>query len=68
MKTIKLLKTTIVGGKAVSVGKEVEASDKDAFYLIHTGAAIAVKPKAKAPPKKAAPENKQVETSEIETR
>jgi hypothetical protein len=72
MKTIKLLGSTVCGGERVKKGQVVEASDKDAFYLIHSGAAVACDPEKesekKAPAKKKAPANKAVEVDTIETR
>ena len=49
MKTIKLLKNTVCGGKAVGKGDVVDASDRDAFYLVSTKKAVHFK---KEPAKK----------------
>lgn len=47
---IKILRGTVVGGERVAVGAIVEASNRDARYLINTGRAE----EAKAPaPKRA---------------
>lgn len=61
---ITILKSTVCGGKPVSPGQAVDASLKDACYLVNTGAAepyVEVeKPKRKA--------TTSVKTDELETR
>lgn len=51
---IKMLKSTNCDGKTAPAGKVVDASTKDARFLINTGMAVehkeAAKPKAKAAP------------------
>lgn len=67
---IKLLKTTVVGGKACVIGAVVDATDREGRFLINIGKAVAyTAPKAKKEPaKKKAPANKSVSVDELETR
>lgn len=62
---IKMLKSTNCDGKPAPAGKVVDASTKDARFLINTGMAVehteAVKPKAKA---KSAPSNRMSDVGE----
>ena len=65
--TIKLLKNTVCGGRPVMKGDIVEASLKDARFLINRGRAEAAEaPKKRGRPK--ADKNKQVEPDELETK
>ncbi len=74
MKNIKMMKATVCGGRPVSVGEVVEASDRDAFYLIATKAAIESAAAAVADddaPKRGrrrAPVNRMIEPGELENR
>jgi hypothetical protein len=62
---IKMLKSTNCDGSPAPAGKVIDASDKDARFLINTGMAVKhvdeVKPKEKA---KKAPVNRMSEASE----
>lgn len=62
---IKMLKSTNCDGKSAPAGKIIDASNKDARFLINTGMAVeyieTVKPKAKA---KAAPSNRMADVEE----
>lgn len=62
---IHILKATVCGGKPVAPGQELEASSKDANYLIATGAAEPADDTKPKPKKKI---TKMVDTDELETR
>jgi hypothetical protein len=64
VKTIRLLKRTVCGGVPVAPGDVVDASARDASYLVATGAAEYCEPKAKAAGKR----NKMVDVAELTTR
>ena len=68
MQKIKLLKSTVCGGKNVQCGEVVEASPKDAFYLLTTGAAVEYVEPVKTTRKTKAPSNKMVEEQELQNR
>lgn len=69
---IRMTKSTVCGGVAVKPGDMVEASDKDAFYLVATKAAVKVDGVAieEAPKRgrKKAPENRMIDPEELENR
>lgn len=70
-KTIRLLTSTICGGKTVQSGETVDASVYDASYLVATGSAVyAEKPEKavnKAKKEKKLP-NRMIAKEEIQTR
>lgn len=66
---ITMLKSTVCGGAAVKPGQVVEASDRDAYYLIATKAAMAgavEQPAKRGRPR--SPVNRMIESGEIENR
>jgi hypothetical protein len=70
MKTITILKSTVCGGQSVKPGDVVEASARDAFYLIATKAAVpsdAVEAVEKRGRKKA-PVNRMIDAEDLESR
>jgi hypothetical protein len=68
---ITILKSTVCGGVAVKPGDVVEASDRDAYYLIATKAAVHGGVVAEPPIKRGRPRspvNRMIESGEIENR
>jgi hypothetical protein len=65
---IKIIKTTVVGGKVRRAGDVVEASYMDGRFLIARGKAEVHTPPKKPPAKKKAPVNKAVAVDALETR
>lgn len=70
---IIMRKSTVCGGVAVKPGDEVEASAKDAFYLISTKAAVKapdgeVAEEAPKRGRKKSPENRMIDGEELENR
>lgn len=68
-KTITMIKHTVCGGVPVNPGDVVEASLRDAYYLIATKAAIegaTEQPAKRGRPR--SPVNRMVEADEIENR
>jgi len=69
VKTITMIKSTVCGGQSVKPGEVVEASDRDAFYLVATKAA---KLEGDAPVEKKTrgrkPANRMVGEEELESR
>ncbi|MCK9563521.1 MAG: hypothetical protein M0R02_12480 [Bacteroidales bacterium] len=64
-RTIRLLKHTVCGGKPVGPGEVVDASHRDASYLVATGAAEYCEGKAKPAVKRS---NKMVDVADLTTR
>lgn len=66
-KTITMMKSTVCGGVSVKPGDVVEASAKDAFYLISTKAAVEGGEVKKKGGKKS-PVNRMIDGEELENR
>ena len=65
---IMILKDTICDRERVKAGVVVEASPKDAKFLINTKRAVLSETKKKVPAKKKARVNKMVTSEDLETR